>query len=69
MLGITYKIIKNANPVDIIPVNTDLSEMQKKKKQLYDNIMNKFIYPNQTTTTVVNTNYNNVQIPTTSNNI
>ena len=70
MVGITYKIIKNVNPVDIIPVKTATSEMQEKKQQLYDNIMNKFMYPNQTTTTttVANNNYNyyNVWNPTTT---
>jgi hypothetical protein len=50
-----------------IPEITTMSENEKKKQQLYDNIMNKFIYPNQTTTTIANTN--NVQNPTTSNNI
>jgi hypothetical protein len=72
MLGITYKIIKNGKPVDIIPLKTATSAMQEKKQQLYDNILNKFKYPNETTTTVVannNYNYYNVWNPTTTNNI
>ena len=59
---------------DYIPEITTMSENERKKQQLYDNIMNKFIYPNQTTTTIANTN--NVRNPTittttttTSNNI
>ena len=57
---------------DYIPEITTMSEIERKKQLLYDNIMNKFIYPNQTTTTVINNNVRNpttTTTTTTSNNI
>ncbi len=70
IFGIMYKIIKNLNPTDIIPVRSVTSETEAKRKQIYDNIINKFIYPNQTTSTVTNNNNNYSvwnKITTTSN--
>ncbi len=65
-----YIIIKYLIPVnDIIPEMTTMSEIQKKKQQLYDEIYNKFLYPNQTTTTIPYYDYNIYSIwnKTTSN--
>ncbi len=70
IVGFVYKMIKYFSQTNKIPETNIISESQKKKKQLYDDIINKFVYPNQTTTTLTNSaNYSIWTKPTTTYNI
>jgi predicted PurR-regulated permease PerM len=60
IFGFLYTIIIYFTPSnDIIPEITTMSEQERRKQQLYNNIYSKILYPNQTTSTVKNNDYNN----------